>query len=603
MMKRVLFLATLLAVTGTFLSAKTMDENLLVNDDKIFALSNKYTSMISALYEEETAHLGLNVYNYDATLVNRDAKTESDKTKILEALLQNLNEVKPKSLSTYARADYYTLKELIDLKYFDITVKNQLELDPLWYLEPLDTIYEVLLRNFLSGQDRLDYAFKRLSTIPEVLQKAENNLTKPYDLNSKLAIEKIDLEITNIPALNSLILRISDDKLTKERLTELTKQATNALKEYKVFLQNKLNNQQVSDFRIGENNYKNLFKIYNLPYKYSNLQSLLNKNYKKALESLISEIGEKVIATLSEEQLEERFVKGKFQIYAKDYYLLAKENKDAPKYDKLLQTYSDEITKTDEFLVKNKLFPTLTLPLVLTPAPPIFRDGPFQIIFYPPAPMADRQEGNILVSLPKANNLNKEKYNLNYNYSKIKLNTSEFITPGLTLIYSAEPAHASLLYKLSNDIFYIHGWIKYAVDTAYENNFFNEETDKLNYLWFNYKKAVYALVDYELQTKNWNYDSALAFIKEAGIEENEAKPYLDYLALRPFDAVSYILGAKEFNRLKTKYQKKLGKDFDLLTFNAKILSVGRIPLKSLEESLAKTYTKQEIDNYFSMTYY
>ena len=69
----------------------------------------------------------------------------------------------------------------------------------------------------------------------------------------------------------------------------------------------------------------------------------------------------------------------------------------------------------------------------------------------------------------------------------------------------------------------------------------------------------------------------------------EAKIYLNYLALRPFEAVSYILGAQEFHRLKVKYQKQLGKKFDLLTFHTKVLSVGRVPLKSLEEVLEKTY--------------
>ena len=340
-----------------------------------------------------------------------------------------------------------------------------------------------------------------------------------------------------------------------------------------------------------------------LPYKYSKLQNILKKNYEQALKSLTKEMEEGILTSLNEEQLEERVVKNKIQIYPQDYYLLAKKYKDAPKYDKLLQTYSSEIKKTDGFLVDNRLFPTLTLPVVLTPAPPIFRNGPFQITIYPPAPMADRQDGNILVSLPKTVNLNKENYNWNYNYSKIKFNTAEFVTPGQTLIYSAEPVNMSLLYKLSDDIFYIHGWIKYALDTVYENNFFDQEIDKLNYLWFNYKRAVYALVDYKLQTKSLTYDSALTYITEAGIEEEEAKTYLNYLALRPFEAVSYVLGAQEFQRLKTKYKKQLGKNFDLLTFHTNILSLGRIPLKSLEESLAKTYSKKEVNSYFSMTYY
>lgn len=228
---------------------------------------------------------------------------------------------------------------------------------------------------------------------------------------------------------------------------------------------------------------------------------------------------------------------------------------------------------------------------------------PSKVTVYPPVPLSDKQVGDILVSMPKKVNLNKADYASNYNYAKIKFNSSEYITPGQTLIYSVEPANISLLSKLSNDIFYIHGWVKYALDTANENNFFTSEEDQLNYLWFNYKKAVYAIVDYKLQTKAFDLESSLAYMKEAGINENEAKTYLDYLALRPFDAVSYIIGAQEFKRLRTKYKKQLKDEFDLLTFHTKILSVGRIPLIALEKTLEKTYEKKDIDSYFNITYF
>ena len=111
------------------------------------------------------------------------------------------------------------------------------------------------------------------------------------------------------------------------------------------------------------------------------------------------------------------------------------------------------------------------------------------------------------------------------------------------------------------------------------------------------------MVDYELQTKNMDYKSALEYIKASGIQEDEAKTALNYLALRPFDAVSYIVGAQEFARLRNKYKKQQGKEFDILTFHTKVLSVGRIPLIALEDALEKAYTKKEVDSFFSMTYF
>jgi len=75
------------------------------------------------------------------------------------------------------------------------------------------------------------------------------------------------------------------------------------------------------------------------------------------------------------------------------------------------------------------------------------------------------------------------------------------------------------------------------------------------------------------------------------------------LALNPLHAVSYVVGAQEFSRLRDKYKKQLGKKFDMETFHTKILSIGRVPLIAMEDALEKAYAKKEVESYFSMTYF
>ncbi len=624
-MKKMLGVFLLFAVflsLGNLSTAGTKEDNLLVNDDRVFALSNKYTSMLSALYEEEVAAIGMDLYNYDVSISKHNARNEGEKVKALDSLSKTLNDIRPNSLSAFAQADYYTLKELIGLKYFDIKNKNKLELDALWYLEPLNTVYEVLLKNTLPMQKRIDYSLRLLEIMPETLKEAQANIKNPADLNLKLAIEKIDLEIGAIPGLTELISKISEDKTIKNQFNQATKNLEKALLQYKTFLQNKLGDPNNGDFRIGKKDYEYLYKKVYMLSGYGSLKSTLKNNLDRAQKSLLEGIAQQVIASLNEEELDERFLNGQVAVYPQDYYLLYEQYKDAPENNKILNAYSDKIMATDQFFVDNKLFPTLSLPIVITPAPSLFKERPSKITVFPPIPLAQKPTGEILITVPQITKVSKvtgktgkknkttkiiqekdEKYYKDYNYGKIKFNTAEFITPGQLLIYSIEPANASLLYKLSNDIFYIHGWIKYALDTAYENGFFDKEEDELNYLWFNYKKAIYATVDYKLQTKELDFDSALDYIIEAGIKEEEAKTYLNYLALNPFEAVSYIVGAKEFERLQKKYKKKLGKDFDLVTFHTKVLSLGRIPMIGLEKSLAKAYAKKDVDSYFTLTYF
>lgn len=593
----------ILTFTGLIFADLTdKNDDLLVNDDRIFALGNKYTSLIASMYEEETSHIGLKGYHYN--LAKHDQQTELTRTKSILALQETVNAIDPASLSAYSRADYYTLKELVGLKVFDAKIKNQIELDPIWYLEPIDGIYELLLKNFLPDQERLSYALKRLEMIPEMLQEAERNLTNPPDLTLRLAIEKSKLENKYLPSVTALVLRLSDDKVTKGQIKQTTEDIQAALGKYETFLKGKLKEKEYSDFRIGEENYEYLYNdVYSVPLKYSKLQSVLEKNLEQAQKALIKEMTPKVLAALSDKEKKQRTVKKKVPVLVSDYYILAKKYKDSPDYDKVLKTYSSEVVKADKFFTSKRLFPTLSLPVTITPAPPILRAEHAAITIYPPVPLADRQSGDILITMPQRGNVDKNTFDANFNYGKIKFNTAEYITPGKTLIYSVEPANLSLLHKLSDDPFYINGWVTYALNTAYENGYFNKDEDKLNLLWFNYTKAVYALIDYKLQTKELDYTSALAYASKAGIETKEAEVYLDYLALNPLDAVSYIVGAQEFSRLKEQYQKQLGKKFDLETFHTKILSIGRVPLIAMEDALEKAYAKKEVDSYFSMTYF
>ncbi len=598
-----LLVTSILLGTVNFSFALTArEENLLISDDQIFSLANRYTSIVHALFDEDAIRLGLTGHKNEIT--KRDVQNEVTKIKALNSLKASLENIKPTSLSTYVQADYYTLKELVGLRYFNTEIRKQFETDPMWYLESMDVVYEILLKDFLPDHERLDYAFKRLETVPEILEDAQENLKTPSDLSIKLAIEKVNLEIANMQSIISLVQRISNDKITKNEISKIIKKVTTALTNYKTFLQKKLDEQNNQDFRIGSNNYEYLYQeVYMIPSKYSKLENTLWKNLDQAQQDLLEWIAPKVMTLLTDEEKENRLNEGKIDIYPKDYYLISKNYKSAPEYNQVLKTYSKEIKNADQFFVTKKLFPTLSLPIVITSAPPILRSMPSKVTIYPPIPLAEKRTGDVLVSLPKQTNLNKAEYDANYNYGKIKFSSSEYITPGQTLIYSVEPANLSLLCKLSNDIFYIHGWIKYALDTAYENDFFNKDEDKLNYLWFNYKKAIYAIVDYELQTQIFDLQSSLDFMKNSGIEEKEAESYLNYLALRPFDAVSYIIGAQEFKRLRNKYQKRQKNDFDFVTFHTRVLSVGRIPLIALENTLEKAYAKKEVDNLFSITYF
>lgn len=99
-----------------------------------------------------------------------------------------------------------------------------------------------------------------------------------------------------------------------------------------------------------------------------------------------------------------------------------------------------------------------------------------------------------------------------------------------------------------------------------------------------------ALVDVNLQTKQFSYADALTFLVQAnGFEQEEAESIIKSCAQNPGEAVSYIIGANTLDNLRLKYQKKLGKQFNEANFHAIIMKIGNVAPKTLEEEVAQAY--------------
>ena len=106
-----------------------------------------------------------------------------------------------------------------------------------------------------------------------------------------------------------------------------------------------------------------------------------------------------------------------------------------------------------------------------------------------------------------------------------------------------------------------------------------------------------------MQTKELNYTQTLDMLISGGINDEEANAQIDFLAINPLYAVSYIVGAKEFERLNEQYKKKLKEDYKQKVFNEKILSLGRVPLNVLAEGLEQAYKIKPVESFFNTTYF
>lgn len=577
------------------------DTDILMMDHKVLELGDKYVAILSSMYQEEATRAG--TLGYHSDLQDRDVQAQVARKQTLLSLQDALDKINPKTLSPYTKVDYYILKELIGEKLFAIENESELSKNPLWYLQVVDAIYDILLKNYASAADRQRDALKRVQTLPQILEQGKLNIDNPPDLFLRLAIEKAQLAYSSFNNVNFMLTKISSDEYNKDQAKKACAAAQTALKNYADFLKDIMLKKEYVDFRLGEENYEKLFNdVYQQEMAFSKLKKALDKELENSKKELIRAITPVIEPTLTEEEKADRTdKKGLITIFPQDYYKAVSTYTANPGAKKLLDSYADTFKKATVFFADKKMFPAGALQVVIAPAPKYLANKLTPISYLPPFPLLNKQMGDILVTMPKATD--KELLAARFNYGLIKMDVLEYITPGKNLMYSISTEEGRVLRKLSNDPFFINGWVKYALNLAATTEYFSSQEDKMNLAWFNYTKALLAVAEYNMQTMATNYTQTVDYLVENGLKKEDAEANIDYLALNPLDAVAYVIGAQEFDALKSKYSKKINKELSLADYHEKLLSIGRVPVSVLDDAMAKEMEAKKVESFFNMTYF
>ena len=577
------------------------DTDTLMMDHKVLELGDKYVAILSSMYQEEATRAG--TLGYHSELQERDVQAQLTRKETLISLQNALNRINAQTLSPYTKVDYYILKELVNEKLFAIETENELAKNPLWYLEAVDAIYDILLKDYASQSERQRDALKRVQSLPQILEEGKLNIDNPPDLYLRLAIEKAQLAYNSFNNVNFMLTKISPDEYNKDQTKKACAAAQSALKDYAAFLKEMMMKKEYADFRLGEENYAKLFNdVYQQDMSLSKLKKVLDKELETNKEELIKALTPIIEPTLTEEEKAARTdQKGVITIFPQDYYKAVSTYTANPGEKKLLDSYADAFKKATVFFADKKIFPAGALQVVIAPAPKYLANKLTPVSYIPPFPLLNKQMGDILITMPKAED--KALMAERFNYGMIKFDVLEYITPGKNLMYSISTEEGRVLRKLSNDPFFINGWVKYVLNLAGETEYFSTQQDKLNLAWFNYTKALLAVAEYNMQTMAANYTQTVDYLVENGMKQEEAEANTDYLALNPLDAAAYILGAQEFKALKEKYAKKINKKSTWADYHKKLLSIGRVPMTTLDEAVAKAMEEKKVESFFNMTYF
>ena len=135
---------------------------------------------------------------------------------------------------------------------------------------------------------------------------------------------------------------------------------------------------------------------------------------------------------------------------------------------------------------------------------------------------------------------------------------------------------------------YIEGWGLYSERLADEMGLYSSPVQRLGMLSADAWRAARLVVDTGLHHYGWSRDEAVGYMAEntavARIDiESEVDRYIAY----PGQALSYMTGRRELERLRRRAQAAVGERFAIGAFHDRVLADGALPLTVLDRMMQR----------------
>ena len=212
------------------------------------------------------------------------------------------------------------------------------------------------------------------------------------------------------------------------------------------------------------------------------------------------------------------------------------------------------------------------------------KDAPFAY-YFPPAPDGSRP------GIYYANG-----YDLpNRKYTKLATTTYHEAVPGhhFQIALEQENPNLSTFRRLGARIVggaYVEGWGLYSEKLADEMGLFRDDAERFGMLDAVAWRAARLVVDTGLHALRWSRQQSIDFLLETGLSETDATIETDRYIVWPGQALTYMIGCREIERLRREIAARDGSRFDLREFHDQVLAHGSLPLATLDRELPNWVT-------------
>jgi uncharacterized protein (DUF885 family) len=132
------------------------------------------------------------------------------------------------------------------------------------------------------------------------------------------------------------------------------------------------------------------------------------------------------------------------------------------------------------------------------------------------------------------------------------------------------------------------GWGLYSERLADEMSLFSSDVDRLGMLIAQAFRAARLVVDPGLHVLGWSRARAVEYmLAHTSSARDEVESEVDRYISWPGQAVGYMVGALEIERLRAETERRLGPRFDIRRFHDRVLEDGTVPMTVLRSKLER----------------
>jgi uncharacterized protein (DUF885 family) len=175
-------------------------------------------------------------------------------------------------------------------------------------------------------------------------------------------------------------------------------------------------------------------------------------------------------------------------------------------------------------------------------------------------------------------------------YTKLATTTYHEAVPGhhFQIALEQENENLSTFRRLGARIVggaYVEGWGLYSEKLADEMGLFRDDGERFGMLDAVAWRAARLVVDTGLHALRWTRQQSIDFLLETGLSETDATIETDRYIAWPGQALTYMIGCREIEKLRRELTARDGSAFDLRGFHDQVLAHGSLPLATLTREL------------------